>query len=101
MSKNLENPINEPTSKAPSIDLLISRLMGKSREIQIASNLCMTCDKEAIAFKDALSEKEYSISGMCQDCQDATFGVEDDTDEDEEDTEPDMDFLPGYGERAS
>lgn len=92
------NNINEPTSKAPAIDLFISRLTGKSREIQIASNLCMTCDKEAIEFKDDLSEKEYSISGMCQVCQDSMF-AECETDEPEE-IEPDMDFLPGYGERA-
>ena len=96
------NNINEPTSKAPAIDLFNSKLVGKSREIQIASNLCMTCSKppELIAFRDALSEQEYRISGRCQECQDMVFGVEDDTDEDEEDTEPDMDFLPGYGERA-
>ncbi len=27
-------------------------------------------------FKDALSVKEYQISGLCQKCQDATFGNE-------------------------
>ena len=63
----------EPTSKAPAIDLFISRLVGKSREIQIASNLCMTCNGEAKSFRDALSEKEYIISGMCQICQDQIF----------------------------
>ena len=25
-------------------------------------------------FKDELSKKEYSISGLCQDCQDKIFG---------------------------
>lgn len=95
------NNINEPTSKAPALDLFISQVMGKSREIQIASNLCMSCDKDPIAeFKSDFTMIEYRISGMCQDCQDKTYKVEDDTDKDEEDTEPDMDFLPGYGERA-
>ena len=32
-----------PTSKAPAIDLLLSSVIGKSREIQIASHKCMTC----------------------------------------------------------
>lgn len=28
-------------------------------------------------FRDKLSAKEYTISGMCQDCQDDVFGTED------------------------
>lgn len=28
-------------------------------------------------FRDALSWKEYGISGLCQNCQDTIFGVED------------------------
>ena len=33
--------------------------------------------KELISspFRDDLSRKEYSISGMCQDCQDEVFGA--------------------------
>jgi hypothetical protein len=34
---------------------------------------CPTCGKPVGEFKDALSEKEYSISGMCQVCQDSVF----------------------------
>jgi len=63
----------EPTSKSPAIDLFISGLVGKSREIQIASNLCMTCNGNASSFRDELSIREYSISGMCQMCQDQIF----------------------------
>ncbi len=29
----------------------------------------------AFVFRDVLSAKEYYISGLCQDCQDKTFGV--------------------------
>ena len=65
-----------PTSKTPAIDLMLSALTGKSREIQIASDLCMTCDGDANEFKDELSIKEYTISGMCQICQDAIFNVD-------------------------
>ena len=63
----------EPSCKSPAIDLMLSNLAGKSREIQIASNLCMTCPGEANSFRDTLSEKEYTISGMCQMCQDQIF----------------------------
>tara|TARA_Y100000310_G_scaffold20311_1_gene19787 strand:+ start:1093 stop:1293 length:201 start_codon:yes stop_codon:yes gene_type:complete len=64
----------EPSRKAPSIDLFISQVTGKSREQQLASALCMTCSGEAKEFKDDLSRKEYTISGMCQTCQDGVFG---------------------------
>ena len=63
----------EPSCKSSAIDLFIARFMGRSREIQIASNLCMTCQGEAITFRDKLSEQEYTISGMCQICQDQIF----------------------------
>jgi len=35
--------------------------------------ICSVCPKEITGFRDQLSEKEYTISGMCQDCQDETF----------------------------
>ena len=31
-------------------------------------------DSMSSPFRDDLSRKEYSISGMCQDCQDKVFG---------------------------
>jgi hypothetical protein len=31
------------------------------------------CDKRVKGFDDALSVKEYTISGMCQECQDSFF----------------------------
>ena len=37
---------------------------------------CRTCNKKVGDFKDSLSEKEYKISGMCQECQDSVFGEE-------------------------
>jgi len=66
-------PIDEPTSKAPGIDMFMSLVTGKSREQQIAAGLCMWCPKDALVFKDDLSKVEYRISGMCQECQDKTF----------------------------
>ena len=37
---------------------------------------CPTCGHAIVPeeFKDELSVKEYRISGMCQSCQDKTFG---------------------------
>lgn len=57
--------------------------------------VCMTCLEpfdvnDPSAFNDELSRREFSISGMCQACQDSTFGgigEEEDFDEFEEDIE--------------
>lgn len=42
---------------------------------RIERGLCPTCEKKVKEeeFKDELSKKEYSINGMCQECQDNTF----------------------------
>ena len=40
---------------------------------RIIQNKCPTCNGEIGEFRDTLSKKEYSISGMCQECQDKTF----------------------------
>ena len=39
---------------------------------------CATCGNpvDPAEFRDKLSEKEYTISGMCQECQDSVFGDE-------------------------
>ena len=39
----------------------------------IKNDRCATCSKEVGEFRDDLSKKEYSISGMCQKCQDKVF----------------------------
>ena len=64
----------EATIKNPSIDKVLTQMMGKNRVDTVKQNKCMTCDGYAIEFKDEISEKEYGISGMCQDCQDRVFG---------------------------
>jgi hypothetical protein len=42
---------------------------------RIMMGLCTFCAITLDDFRDDLSAKEYSISGMCQTCQDKTFGV--------------------------
>ena len=64
----------EATIKNPSIDKVLTQMMGKNRLDTVRENLCMTCDGYATEFKDKISKKEYTISGMCQDCQDSVFG---------------------------
>ena len=53
-----------------------NRTRGESLENQV----CVACGGRAFQFDDKLSEKEYSISGLCQACQDETFEEEEDDD---------------------
>lgn len=64
-----------PTNKHPEIELLIDSVnpSGRKRIDSIKSNICTWCGKPAKEFRDKLSEKEYTISGFCQECQDKTF----------------------------
>ena len=39
----------------------------------IATNTCKICKERAIGFRDSMSEFEYSVSGICQTCQDKYF----------------------------
>jgi hypothetical protein len=69
------------TDKNPTMDALLSSLMGKDRAEVIRLGKCMSCDRVgniASSFRDDLSRKEYQISGMCQSCQDDIFGISED-----------------------
>lgn len=46
---------------------------GKTEE-----GCCVSCKNKVSEFKDELSLKEFAISGLCQTCQDAVFGGEED-----------------------
>ena len=43
------------------------------RSTVILAKLCVTCENANLNFIDALSRREYRISGMCQSCQDQFF----------------------------
>lgn len=77
----------EPTDKAPEVENILKSLFGFDRRESITSLRCVPkpvgCDKLLTetrfaestggdgVFRDELSAKEYRITGMCQDCQDA------------------------------
>jgi len=66
-----------PSKKSPEmeryIDLYSKKMFGKTRTTAIYNDVCVICGGDASRFKDTLSRKEYSISGLCQTCQDKTF----------------------------
>jgi len=53
-------------------------LIFPERKIAILEFKCLPppigCGEFVAEFKDELSAKEYEISGLCQACQDAIFG---------------------------
>jgi hypothetical protein len=71
------NDKTQATPKAPAIDALLMAITGRSRVDAVDSLTCATCGQDAQnkSFRDPLSWKEYTISGMCQSCQDSVFGV--------------------------
>ena len=66
-----------PSSKNPAIDEFISDITGIDRVATIKEDRCASCktsvNKVENNFRDALSLREYSISGLCQTCQDAIW----------------------------
>jgi hypothetical protein len=54
----------------------IMRAMGFEKEMEnVAKGLCPFCNKPIVTadFRDARSLKEYTITGLCQNCQDKTY----------------------------
>ena len=49
---------------------------GFGNEVKnVEAGICPFCKRKADVkkFRDKLSEKEFKISGLCQECQDKTF----------------------------
>lgn len=57
----------------------LMRKAGFGKEVEaVERGECPFCGKkvdEATEFVDELSRKEFKISGLCQKCQDETFGA--------------------------
>jgi hypothetical protein len=54
----------------------IMKSMGFANEVSLVENgQCPLCERnmKTEVFRDALSKKEFGISGLCQSCQDKTF----------------------------
>lgn len=57
----------------------IMRGMEFGKEVdRVKEGKCAFCGKEidtVFEFRDKLSRREFAISGLCQECQDKTFGI--------------------------
>lgn len=64
-----------PSQKAPAIEQMLERLGGRTTAIN--NDMCIArpygCGEPIEPFRDEISEREYTISGLCQTCQDSVF----------------------------
>lgn len=66
MSKPMEN-------KTPEMIEAIEGMFPGTKQA-IAEHKCPLCKETIGPFRNAKSQKEYQISGMCQVCQDSIWG---------------------------
>jgi len=68
----------QPSDKSQQVDAFVNGVFGVVRKSSVRANICVSapigCGLPATKFKDAISAKEYTISGLCQTCQDRVFG---------------------------
>jgi len=72
--------MSKPNNYEPKSDVIenileeFSKRIGTPRSVAFKTSTCVTCGGEANDFRDAVSKKEYALSGMCQTCQDKIWG---------------------------
>lgn len=57
-----------------AIDAAAKSFFGRTLKEAKARNICVVCGCRTYGFRDQESIREYEISGLCQKCQDKTFG---------------------------
>jgi hypothetical protein len=63
--------------RSESVQAFLNRLTGQDNQAAIRDDQCVGCGAPAKDFRDAESEREYAMSGLCQKCQDAVFNEDD------------------------
>lgn len=67
-------PSEKRDDYAQFLDGIAKDVHGRTRTGSIEADSCVTCGGPADEFKDLESRREYTISGMCQECQNQIFG---------------------------
>ena len=63
------------SKKTKEINTALSKIFGIDRVKSIKKDTCVMCGESATIFRNKTSEIEFSISGLCQQCQDEIFGA--------------------------
>lgn len=72
--------VTEPyENKSPQMKEFLKKIFPQQAK-RIEEHKCATCGKQMsdnvqVDFRNALSLREYGISGMYQDCQDSVSGI--------------------------
>jgi hypothetical protein len=66
----------KPSEKHPEIKKFLDTTFHRTEHIE--ADTCVFCGNPATEFDDELSKKEFTISGLCQSCQNKVFGGEHD-----------------------
>jgi hypothetical protein len=70
--------MTKPSDKSPEIENFLEANFGRSTAIN--QNKCLKppigCGGPATEFRNEISAREYTISGLCQNCQDSVFGAD-------------------------
>lgn len=53
---------------------MINHGTRRTRSYCIKHRICVDCGSPAISFRNAISEREFQLSALCQKCQDSVFG---------------------------
>lgn len=64
-------------NKLPEVKVVLNNLTSQFYNRTSEDQVCITCGSTSIKphdFTDDLSRKEFTISVMCQKCQDSVFG---------------------------
>ena len=71
-----------PAQKAPALENMMINMFGFDRRTFIENNKCVPapigCGGDATEFDNESSQREYTLSGMCQACQNKFFGENED-----------------------
>lgn len=60
--------------RSNDVDGFAKKIFGVTKTEALGRRVCVSCGKRVVSFRDAISAKEYFISGLCQECQDRVFG---------------------------
>jgi hypothetical protein len=68
----------KPSDKSEEMERSMQGMFGFDRRVNIKNDMCcpkpIGCGGPATEFDGDLSRKEYTISGLCQECQNSVFG---------------------------
>ncbi len=66
----------DPLARSPGVRSFLNNVLGRDQAAVIKKDKCVFCGCMVKEFRDERSEREYTISGLCQKCQDLYLGVQ-------------------------